>query len=92
MRTADARIHMWIDRQKKVFESRCLPTGIRCRIKGGISARPAGSTDETLHQFSLLKKRREWPQMARRDGRHRDRPPSLSELAGMERFSARNNL
>jgi hypothetical protein len=39
--------------------------GIRCRIWGGISARPADSTHETLHQFSLLKKRREWPQMAR---------------------------
>jgi len=64
MRTADARIHMWIDQQKRVFESRCLPTGIRCRIRGGISARPAGSTDQTLHQFSLLKKRRKWPQMA----------------------------
>jgi hypothetical protein len=25
--------------------------------KGGISARPAGCTDETLHQFALLKKR-----------------------------------
>jgi hypothetical protein len=27
------------------------------RIRGGISARPAGCTDETLHQFALLKKR-----------------------------------
>jgi hypothetical protein len=31
--------------------------GIRCRIRGGISARPAGCTDENLHQFALLKKR-----------------------------------
>jgi hypothetical protein len=31
--------------------------GIRCRIRGGISARPAGCADETLHQFALLKKR-----------------------------------
>jgi hypothetical protein len=31
--------------------------GIRCRKTGRISARPAGCTEETLHQFALLKKR-----------------------------------
>jgi hypothetical protein len=85
MRAADALIHMRIDRQKRVFESRCLPTGIRCRIRGGISARPAGSTDQTLHQFSLLKKRRKWPQMAHMYGPavRRKRVSSICWLFGL---------
>ena len=44
---------------KEGLKSRCLPMGIRCRKTGRISARPAGCTEETLHQFALLKKRRE---------------------------------
>src|SRR6516165_781287 len=40
--------------------------GIRCRIRGGISARPAGCADETLHQFALLKKRARMTRVATR--------------------------
>jgi len=42
-----------------------LADSLHAATKGGISARPAGSTDETLHQFLRLKKRRERLQLAR---------------------------
>ena len=64
MRNADARIHMRTDRQKRVSRESMPADGVQAAAYGGISACPAGSTHETLHQFSRLKKRREGPLLA----------------------------
>ncbi len=63
MRNADARIHMRTDRQKWVSRESMPADGVQAAASGGISARPAGSTDEILHQFSPLKKMGERPQL-----------------------------
>jgi hypothetical protein len=55
------RAHPHVNRPAKEGLRESMPAdGHTLPHKGGISARPADSTDETLHQFSLLKKRREY--------------------------------